>query len=487
MNSKITKKSGIIDVREIVWDLLSQWKAVCIVALLTMLLVSGAKYAKDYSAYKESSSGTKQQTDIPAEEKIETILDNLSAADRSDVEYVIKEKDWIRKQREYLNDSILMNVDPTNQRALLMDYNVSTDNNGDMSALVYGYLGQLYNDTVIEKVGQVIAPETGSNYIAELISYDKERYSNVDPNADSIVLEFRIVVPEGVDAAAVEKAVTGCLNDYSSELTKTIGSNSISLLSVKDFTWYNSEAVTNRTNITYSIHNIQNNIKSGESALSDEAKAALEAINAVNETGNSINEGTEESAAKEKPGISKKYALFGFVLGVMIYVFCYLVLTVARNRLYSPANMRYYTGSRLLGDVYGCFEKKGFLRLLNSAAVTKYRYGERLNTEKQLEKIVSTVGAVSAHAGIKEIVLFCMEGLPQKAKKTVDIIADKINEKGVRTSVVFFDDDINESLLPSVRNAVIVADRNSKSPTIITLSELCKEYDVNILGNIFFG
>ena len=491
MNSTVGKAVPIVNIRAIVTELLLQWKAILIVALLMALIVPGLKYSRDMKSYNDECAKQEESKDEKsADEKVEDILAALSASDRSDVEYVIEEKDWVRKQREYLNKSILMNTNPTNQRTLLFEYKVSSPESGNMTALMYSYLGRLDSKDMLKQLGAIIDPDADIRYIAELISYDLDRFTNIESDVKDMVLEFRLVIPEDIDAAAVEQAVTACLSEYSDVLEKTIGSNQISYLTALEFVRYNGEAVNNRTNINYSINNVQNNIKNGTSTYSDQAKAAIEAIDAVKtaeyEMENIENiEEIEEENAPVHPGFRKKYAALGFLLGILIYAFIYTFRVIVKGNITSAADMRTYTAGRLLGEVYSETEYKGIAWLLHSKLVDKFIYKGKLDVEKQIDKIASSLEAVSVHSGVDKIKFICIPDFFSESGNTLKMITAAAKERNIDSQIIKTSDELDETELISVDNCVLVAGCGSKAASVVNLAGLCREYGIKHLGNIY--
>lgn len=496
MNGKGTDIS-VINIKTIFWELLSQWKAILIVSIITMLVVTGLKYARDtksYNSWLDERTQMDAQSELSMEEKIDTILGPLSDGDKSDVEYVIKEKEWIRTQRDYLNKSILLNVDPTNQRTISLNYRITSSESRNLTALVYAYLGHLYDSDVLERVGSVIDPEADGRYIAELINYDINKYTNIGADITDIVVEVRIVIPEDVEAESVERILTACLKEYTSELSRQIGENQIAYLSLKEFRRFNNEATNNKTNITYSIYNIQNNIKNGSSLLSDEANAAIEAIDAIMAAEYEAASKDERSNNADiliddndlaKPGISKKFALLGFVLGAMIYAFFYMLLVVMKGNITSSADVGYYTGNRLLGEIYKQIDHKGISTLFCSRFVNAWRYRDLQDEEKQLSRVVSSVEAICKHIDVDKISFLCTSNYSDVEIALVDAISKSCNEHGIVSETLEISEDLNEMQLESAKNGIIIAGRGSQASLLTKITELCSSFDVRLLGDIY--
>ena len=490
MNS--TGSVSVINIKSIIWDLLSQWKAILISAILVALLVPGMKFAKDSKAYEaalenQAQAEAAETEKLSTDEKIEAVLEPLSASDRSDVEFVMKEKEWIRAEREYLNKSLYLNNNPTNQRTLMIDYRLLSNDPGNMTALIYGYANQIYEEPLLKKLGKAIDPELESKYISELIWCDTSRVNNVELDTTNMVIEFRVVVPEKTNAEQIEQILTEWIKGRSAELARSIGGNSVSLLSLIDTRKYNGDAVNNRTNITYAIYNVQNNIKNSSGLLSDAAKAAIAAVDAIYEAEAKENDevNSDTTPAPEPPHFRKKYAALGFILGAMMYTFIYILLIMLNGNMTSAADMGYYTGSRLIGEIYSKSEHDGIKKLLYSGVVDRFRYRGKLEEAKQVEKAVSSIEAVSKHAETDKISMLCMPGISESLQNVMKSIVEGTRDKGVTVETINIDEDIDENQLNTIENGIIVASNFSKAGSVAKLNGLCREFGVKQLGDIY--
>ena len=126
-NSAYKQPEMVINLREIIWDLLERWKAVFMVAILMAVLVAGAKYAKDVNGYNvaQAEKEAKAHSAASVEEQIEDVLNALPEDERSTVMTIVNQNNWIEDQKEYINNSILLNSDPTNQRTLCLEYYIN--------------------------------------------------------------------------------------------------------------------------------------------------------------------------------------------------------------------------------------------------------------------------------------------------------------------------------------------------------------------------
>lgn len=495
MNTTSFKKpEQVINIKEIIWDLLQQWKAVLIAALFMALLISGLKYVKDTRSYDVSKEelAAEKQANLSVEQKIEEVLAALPEDERMTVEYLSKQEDWMNAEKEYISKSILMNINPANQRTLTLDYLITAADGSDsnMFSLLNGYSSFASNEAFVQPMGDTIAPDADAKYIAELIRVDngsnylvnEGKSLLVNTDDDTAIISYYIVLPEDADAEAVENAATNSLKTYSSELSGKIGKHSINLLKSSESYQYNADLINNRNNILYSVYNLNNNAKNMKTSLTDTQKAAVENISAIKKE--AVNEDSAEPEVQEpqKPGFSKKYAMLGFVLGALAYAFVYLLLVIMRGRVNSASDVEYYTQNRLLGEVYEEHKQAGFAKLFNSDFVEKIRYRGKTDPETQIAKAIDSVEAICEHSQIKKITMFDMTG---SANTLVSEIIDSIKGKGIDVETVDASEGVEDRSLLDVENAVFAAGPKTKVASLSELISLCADYDVRSLGSIY--
>ena len=214
--SSNNKSTTVVSFRDIIWDLLSQWKAVLIVALIMAMLTSGAKYYKDINRYKDNLENSKneQTSELPLDVQIDNILSALPEGDREAVEYMVQQQDWVNLMKDYINNSIYMKVDPVSQRTAVLDYYIDSHENDDsvLATLVYAYSSYASSEKIIEGIRDVIDPDIDSKYVSELVYAPVE---NLHFDNGDAVLEVKIVIEEDTDANAIEKVITDAFTEYS--------------------------------------------------------------------------------------------------------------------------------------------------------------------------------------------------------------------------------------------------------------------------------
>lgn len=490
-----------ISIVGILWSLLDQWKAVLIVALVCALAVPGAKLFKDtrsYQASLEEDAVEEEQAKLSTNEAVETILSSLSPEERDAVEVLAQQQELVNAETAYLRNSLLMSMDPTHKRSLVHRYYLQGADSTIVSSLIDGYAVKLTSKNNLKEFGKVIDKDASSESIAELITVSKIP-ANMDSSTVNIstsqLFTVEITLPDDVDADAVSDVLASVIENSNTELSASMGPHTVESIDRKEAYVYDQAFLDRKNNTLNIVNTHKNTIKTNTSSLTTEQKTAFEKISkllaakedeaeedVVGKTTTTDN-ATVDSARKT-PSFSIKFALIGFVLGVVMYAIAYVVIVVVRGRVDSADVLDDYTGARLLGDVYYPAKHRGLSALFHSKFVGKRRWGSKGDVTTQVAKAASTVESVCEHAGANNVHVLLMGGHGASARIAADVTS-QLAASGIQATVLNVEGDVDEKVLLPVKNAIYCVDSTVKASDLWNLSCLCRSYDITQLGNLF--
>ena len=90
-----------IDVFDYLWNLVAQWKAILVFALIISLLTMVATYAKEMRAYNNTDVQTVT---------IESLRDGMGEEEYVTVQYGVRQKLLLEKYQAYLDNSPLQDI-----------------------------------------------------------------------------------------------------------------------------------------------------------------------------------------------------------------------------------------------------------------------------------------------------------------------------------------------------------------------------------------
>lgn len=490
-NSYGTPKSIIIDISSVFWNLLMQWKALLLVCILVSLLVMGVKYCSDRGAYESELANQKasaEQSSKPADEQIENALSSLSPDQRDAVLFLVQQQDMIDTQKDYLNNSILLNIDPARQRQLSTHFLLKSDSATSMRTLVDSYNTFIHGEAFLSSLREIISPETDIEYIDELIATEhKADEVVIYDDSNSVIYTVTIILPASVESDAVTDLVSSSISGYHDDLDSLVGEHSLKMISSEDRTIFNEDINTRRNALISSVNSLLTGIENSKGKLSEQQISAFESIISIKHAEDNIQDKettgkSSSNTALQAPGLNKMYALLGFVLGAILYASSYVIILAIRKAVTSAQAAQSYTRVRLLGELYRLSEHKGLSWLFSSAKVARLKYGVKLDEARQINALTSTMEAVCKHHNIDNIVLL-RSGMDAGFDSQISRITESIGNN--REVFVLDADSIDENDLASVTNAAYVVCNRSNSDNLIQLMNLIRDYEIQPIGTIY--
>ena len=218
--------------------------------------------------------------------------------------------------------------------------------------------------------------------------------------------------------------------------------------------------------------------------MTDEQKAAVNTIMSIKHS-TPKSESNPKEEQLNKPGISKKVAVLGFMLGMLIYAFIYLVFVVIKGRITSASQIQYYTDVRALGECYYIGRYKGFRRLLHSKKAQSFIYRRKLDTTKQIQKIISSVEAACLHASNYVVSVLITHSPDAEYWDVVDSIISKMRERGIKANITKISAETEEKEIAAAKDAICIFSGDTNVAAITKLTSILAEYGVKQIGNIF--
>ena len=489
MNSKYKSSQEFeFDLLDLFWKFLMQWKAILAVCLAMAILVTGVRYVSDSRAYDAAlaeRAEAEAESSLSVEERIAKITDALPQNDRTTVMYILRLQESIDYLNSYLNNSIMLNADPARQRNLNIKYYLDKGDVSDIQTLADAYSTCIRRSKVIKAFRDIISPDSPLEYIYELVTTWSGTIA--DSSADSTLFTVNIVLPEHADAEQIIKESDIIISDIHKEISSLLGEHSITRVNTEDFRTYAATAADRRTNLSYAINNLNNNLKNAKTGLTEQQLAALEAIDAVKKASEAVKEGAEtaEAAPLKAPGFNKIFAILGFIFGLALYAICFLIISMLKKVISSASVAKSCTGTRLLGELYVFNDHKGISKLFSSKAVSKAGYKDKLDVDNHAEEAASAIDAVCSYHNTENLTLL-VNGVSESLKTALDNVIKKSGSNGRKIKLDVVDaDKTDEKMLSGLSNVAFAISNNSGVYSVGKMTNLCKEYGITPLGTVY--
>jgi hypothetical protein len=489
-NRKKLQEEYTVSMKDAVWSILEQWKAVLIFAVIIGLLAAGAKEYKDMRSYRaavKAAAKTEQnKSDETAKDLFANGLDgfkvklNLSAADRrelgslsaderQDVYSLLQQKANYEAFSEYYSKSPLMQVNPSEEKVLKLSYLVRIPSESQkyaISTLLSLYQDALSTEDSAKLLNQNLGLSLETRYSNELYqvtsSLKNPNHSTAgDSTLKEAVLYLEILLPEkGADTDKLAQTVTQYLKKTSAGIRKKTEAHTIKLLSAEPKTIADPDLENMQADMYSDISTLATSIKSGKAALNTSQSAVYESI--AGKIGSSSgqsevkDQNSENSGGTEisKPSFSKKYAAAGFVLGILIYCVIFCVLQVSRKKVTRLDLLDEALGIPSLGETRSAEKYHGLRRLFHSRRVYRKRYRHMLAEQGAAQRIADRIASLAQFHQAEQVTFALPDRMNPDSRKELEKICCIISESaGIEVRTLNLYDTVSEKYQDAVRSS----------------------------------
>ena len=318
------KENLELNLADICWKLLMQWRPIIVFSILVALAVSGIKYYKDTATYKTAvQATTEQKTEKTSysEKDIKKLQDKLSDTELNAVETAVFNQRKILTDQKYLNSSILMQIDSQNKHVVYIDYYISGAKPKFSELLCRSFSSRFYDRDILKKLSQTmnedINPSDLQKVMGELIDVD---YTGTTQSVSTAagegyqvstevypVITVSVVLPADTDSAAVVKAVNVSMKSISKDLNKTVGKHQLNVLESYDKYTVDNDLKDTQNRVKDEILTSQSNNARAIESFTDDQKSLYNAeiLNLKDEMGIDATE-TKNSSDKGSTSASSE-------------------------------------------------------------------------------------------------------------------------------------------------------------------------------------
>ena len=318
------KENIELNLADIFWKVLMQWRPVLVFSILVALAVSGLKYYKDAKAYNSAEqAATEQKTKKTSysEKDIKKLQDKLSDTELNAVETAVFNQRKILTDQKYLKSSILMQIDSQNKHVVYIDYYISGAKPKFSELLCRSFSSRFYDRDILKKLSQTmnedINPSDLQKVMGELIDVD---YTGTTQSVSTAagegyqvstevypVITVSVVLPADTDSAAVVKAVNVSMKSISKDLNKTVGKHQLNVLESYDKYTVDNDLKDTQNRVKDEILTSQSNNATAIESFTDDQKSLYNAeiLNLKDEMGIDATE-TKNSSAKGSTSASSE-------------------------------------------------------------------------------------------------------------------------------------------------------------------------------------
>lgn len=479
-----------INLIDLLAGILSHWRGILVCMLIGAFLMGGFSYVRSYQRAGAMQTGQGlQDADLSPEERLQELEEQLTDTEKITVYAVLDDEQEYAAYQQYMDSSVLMQMDPYRIPIISMIYNIHMDDMGQSYML-----SSVYED-LINGVGlrQFVEEQTGISSVSadELISAQAK--SNITVLNGVQETEFgndclKITIYH-YDEKECEK-LAQCVKDYivqqHEKLSQELGAHEVVLLSESAGIVMNTGIRDRQLSYSNTRISLLTNCAKAKDAFTEDQQTYYELLK--DESGISEepeDSETETQMAPSKPSISLKYVVLGVVLFAFLYVGVYFVLYILNGKLRATDELQRLYNISQLGLIVKDDEKKKFF-IDRWIAAIQNRNKRRFSGAQSLELAAA---AIKISAGKQGLDAVCLMGCDLSAG--ADVVCRELKERLEKENIavkvldnVLYDAEAMEAL-ESVKGIVLVEKAMSTMYNeILRELELASRQGITVLGGI---
>ena len=485
-----------IDLLDLFWELLMQWKPILICMVLCGSLLMPAMYLKNLRSYRASLAASEalieKVSGAEDEEAAEEMGSALEDTEQKAVDNAVMSYRQLQDLQYVYDSTIQYRLDLRNLRTLNMLYGIQVEDGSRAYVVCDAYVAHLnsteakkelaavYGLTDPEEAGQMVNPVTGS--------------AGVNPVTGSAGVDFSVeaLIPEGVDAEEVADCIERICKEYQTESGKGLGTNTISLISKDERAFADTAIISARADLENRIMSAEATLKTAYDAFSDDQKRVYDyLISQMDPEADKEDEAAaDESAAASAtqadiaaPAMNPKYFLLGMLLGAFLYAGVYVVWWVMSPKVRQSDEMTGWLGVRPLGEIRGYPAKTAVEKFFKDKWVYSIRYKDRLDAEKALLTIRERLQLMPENAN--GLLFIQPTEMTARQKEFVDrIIQDASREIMLISPEEAASVEIEEQLARHPQVVLVSSAGRTPYKAVRRLYAGCRNYGADLYGHI---
>ena len=404
-----------IDLADFFKAVCMKWKQAFACAILFAVLFGAYGYLK-----------AERSVPLPATEAAGEI--ELSEEERQAVDTAVQLQSETSSLEEYLDHSILMQVDPYHKNKAVLLYSIEHADRRDLQKITESYISFVENGGAVAALKQ-FRKKWGieSSYLAELFNAVPKYYSQpyqvaVDSTAmdglqSETVFCIEIAGRDAEMAGSLALDMQEALNEYSKKAGKQAGSHKLTLISVE-------KGIESDAGLQSQQHDKRQQLQSYTANL----KAVTDSFNNgqmgvyLESTGAESQDTAEEKAVEAQSArVSMKYILAGLAGGIFIYACIFACQYVLHDTVKSEKQLKELYTFPVYGSLF-LKKKKGL------------PFTQRADASQSRAKLLERIKLVCRKRGITKLCLVSSVPFSSREKECLEGIGKQFMSWGIEIS-----------------------------------------------------
>lgn len=461
-----------IDLADLLKRLCGQWKQIAACAIAAAVILGSYGWLKGRSV---ADAGV---PDAAAEEILLTEAQEQAVAD------AVQLNKEIQGLETYLENSVLMQIDPYQKARHILFYRISQAERTELPVIAESYLNFILNGSAAQWLGiHTDSWKMDKNYAAELIAAYQKSYSfpyqiikdnsSGDSKVPDAVFYVEVTGRSAREAETMAFDMQEALKEYSAAAKKHAGRHNLVLISDAGTITWDSSLQTLQHDKKALLSANRTNLKAMTDAFNEGQSAAYQIAAGEESTGAQEAEQTgtaDETVSGTDYGISMKNILLGFFCGSFLYCSIFSCWYLFRDTVKSVEEMKRLYTFPVFGEI-----------LL---------YQESGKESGEFRQVINRIRILCQKRGISKLYATSDAAFSQQEKEWMACIRQQLGEWGIHLDIcehAFWDSSLWDEMLRTGTVLIMCRTGNTTHKMIDDMMQFCLENGIVPAGAAAFS
>lgn len=326
-----------INLMDLLRKLCKQWKQILVCAVVFACLLGGYRFIKGSGEAQTNGAAVSTEGIV------------LTKDEQKRVDGAVTLSDEIEANQKYMDESILMNIDPYHKDRAVLLYSIEDVSKRTKQRIVESYLSFIRDGGAIKELKEK-APDTWTmddSYLAEVIyayqGNDGSTQIVVNETTANALFYIEVTGRDEKMVAELAKGLQEAVDAYQVSVKKNAGEHTLTLLSKEQGVKSDSGLATTQHDKNYQLSNNLYNLKTLTDTFSEQQKAVYE---------EQIAKADDVKVIKKKDsGISIKWIVLGFAGGIFVYCGIFACFYLLRDTVKSVEELKTHYTFPIFGGI----------------------------------------------------------------------------------------------------------------------------------------
>ena len=468
MNQNHLCKDRVIDLKELCWRLLEQWRAVIIVVVCVMVAFFGLLIFREMRVSEIESN---QQNDKQITES--DIINALPESEKTVVASTYRLLQEREKISDYIYNAPIMKLDPNKAERLRVSWAID-ESGKDNNALAMSYVMELQTESCRSRMINACGVNMDAGHFNDLVFF------SLPEKIGEGVVCCDIFLTAEMQEDILQNELGNIVKDIHTKITNEFGDHQIRNYQSEIAFVADDRILQQQTTLLNGFANLNNQINSFKNVFSIEQKEALGKLQEL--------ENEQETAvaiSHKKSVFTVRNVIIGIILGGVAYLVCFFLYFMLSGKVIGGSMVDGIPG-RVMGE-WACFstDSKRNLLMLDSRFFNKH-HKNHLNKNEEIYKASRSIKSLCDYKRVYKLAFVLTTELTRDQQSFVDELKKSLETKGINITVTKENNyQIEECDIVNNESVMfIVVDSKTSIKSIEMIIEQCNDYERLILGSI---